>query len=222
MKEYPILFNGEMVRAILDGRKTQTRRVVKHPTIEHVVRVNSYRGKTEFDLIMDNEIGTIVSCPYGVPGDLLWVRETWQGLVSVYDEDLPWSHVAVMHKRRENVVEIGYKADYPNPIDDGGWAVWVPSIHMPRWASRITLRVTDVRVERVQEISHDDATAEGLTQWTHESSGTIHYGITHADVWEKDPRQTFQRLWDSINAARGHGWDVNPWVWVVSFERVTP
>lgn len=205
MREHPILFSSEMVRAILDGRKTQTRRVLK-------MKETNIPPSVPDKFFVTNAL--LANCPYGVPGDLLWVRETWQGLVNVYDDLLPWSHTSPLYRGRENVVEIGYKADYPNPIDDGGWVVWVPSIHMPRWASRITLRVVDVRVERLQEISEEDAQAEGVNPLPSPVSSpeSTWRGLRYVPA--------FAMLWNDINAARGCGWDVNPWVWVVEFERV--
>lgn len=187
MNEKPILFSGPMVRAILDGRKTMTRRVVKLPP--DAVSVTVDPGGTIFGpgpyIKAGNPDGydyPRIHCPYD-PGDRLWVRETW------------CCYTPMLRNPR-------YKADGHN---DAGWT-WKPSIHMPRWASRITLEVTDVRVERVQEITDDDAKAEGCP--------TV--------GWYDGPRPKlwFSHLWDSINAARGYGWDVNPWVWVVSFRRV--
>lgn len=172
MSERPILFNGEMVRAILEGRKTQTRRVVK-----------------QLDLIQDTDPPafrdaygdwhpTVSRSPYGQPGDRLWVRETW----SLHDTDNP------AYKAGASEGELEYYR-------------WHPSIHMPRKFSRITLEVTGVRVERVQEITPEDAKAEG---------------IEHLYA----PRNAFANLWNSINAKRGYSWESNPWVWVVDFTRI--
>lgn len=169
-RERPILFSGPMVRALLDGRKTQTRRVV-----------NPQPATSS-----DGRACGPIRCPYGAPGDTLWVRETWCSY-------MPGS--------------VRYRADGHN---DAGWT-WRPSIFMPRWASRLTLRVYGVRVERVQQITQADARAEGVV----DTSGA--WGdLTDTD--RAGPRGAFEALWNSINAERGFGWDVNPWVWVVSFE----
>lgn len=222
VKERPILFSGEMVRAILDGRKTQTRRVVKPKANEKWLDwITDKNGNRLYDsngnkrLLISSENGKEISCPYGVPGDLLWVREThyrWTGCGA---------------PPRANFNRDRCYVDHPEllAMSRSGQIVSVPSIHMPRWASRITLRVVDVRVERVQAISEGDAKAEGVTAWPGQFEGQTYYQDYSKEDWNV-PQHTaagsFRTLWDSINAARGFGWDANPWVWVVSFERVTP
>ena len=211
MAERPILFSSPMIRALLDGRKTQTRRVVKLFDGNHADKAGCFRRG------YDEEPGewmqyaaagawVPVRVPYAV-GDTLWVRETWAG-----DEDCGCV----------------YRADHPTAdlkrgdLDEGEQQIrrWNPSIFMPRWASRLTLLVTDVRVQRVQEISEEDARAEGLVRWTDPPRvPDVHYGIAHADVWEMDPRKTFARLWDSINAKRAP-WASNPWVFAITFEKI--
>ena len=193
MKERPILFSGPMVRALLDGRKTQTRRGVKEwrPVPGH--------GPVPRDLVVTpSGFSYRSTCPYGQPGDRLWVRETWGislcgNRVSLSPEAWPdgWP-----------VDRLRYAADGY----DFGSSTKRPSIHMPRWASRITLEVTDVRVQRLFEISEDDAKAEGadIEKWQ---------VITHVGA--------FHLLWDSINAKRAP-WASNPFVWVVSFKRINP
>ena len=176
-KERPILFNGKMVQSILDGRKTQTRRVIKPQPVSNPFPLQR--------------------CPYGVPIDLLWVQETWVK----WDAGIAYLADCLNRHGVESEDSKRCRLDYG--------VIWKPSIHMPRWASRITLRVTDVRVERVQEISEADAQAEGVSAWHDTNNGTVY-------------RPEFRTLWDSINAARGFGWDANPWVWVVEFERVQP
>lgn len=184
MKERPILFSGSMVRAILDGRKTQTRRVVTNA-----------RPYTATDNGIDILWATgSLRCPYGQPGDRLWVRETWCLRPEGY----------------------GYRADN-NP--DNNPLKWGPSIHMPRWASRITLEVTGVRVERVQDISEEDARAEGIRA-TRLSHGSVVY---HTDSYPTpniygSAQERFVNLWHSINTPRGYPWESNPWVWVVAFK----
>ena len=177
------MFTGAMVRAILDGRKTQTRRVIKPWTMR----------------LIDDVPAMLLECPYGVPGDRLWVRETWCHIGS--------------HSGPEtcgkSVQDVRYRADRTEGY------VWSPSIFMPRWASRITLEVTGVRVQRVQEISEEDAMAEGaflnVCDWWEFGNGFR---------GEKTPIGAYRSLWDTINFKRGFGWSVNPWVWVVEFRRV--
>lgn len=214
--ERPILFSSEMIRAILDGRKTQTRRVVKpQPLQEHNLWWDddgdpgdgSYLGVAVHECDEKGGSPEYIPCPYGVPGDRLWVRETFQCDPASYE--------------RHDTEKVFYQATMPP-----GLKHLRPSIFMPRWASRITLEVTGVRVERVQEISEKDAVGEGLYVWQQDEDPDgqydprTHYGIKIGDVWETDPRFTFRRLWDSINVKRGFGWDVNPWVWVVEFKRL--
>ena len=181
MKERPIIFSGEMVRAILDGRKTQTRRVIK-PQPDHI---HTFQKGILLPQIGDKEI----RCPYGQPGDRLWVRETWAKNNPVLD------------------AKVCYRADLMSP--DLG-KPWKPSIYMPRWASRITLEIVNVRVERVQEITEADVIAEGIGAFT------LARGVL-SDA-PPDPRWKFIELWNSINANRGYGWEINPWVWVIEFK----
>lgn len=186
MKERPILFSGPMVRALLAGTKTQTRRVVKpQPAGEWAVP-----GKT--------------ACPYGQPDDRLWVRETWM--------DLQGTGVQLASKSR-----YAYGAD----TIAGSWddecriaygLKWKPSIHMPRAACRITLEITGVRVERLQDISADDARAEGCPDKPVP-------GAEQASV-DAFARQWYGDLWEQINGPGS--WDANPWVWVVEFRVMKP
>lgn len=176
MRDLPILFSAPMVRAILDGSKTQTRRVAKE-----------FDGLRDLDKILarfPNQNG----CRYGQPGDRLWVRETW-----AEHPDYPDARRAI------------YRADAGSEYDAERWR---PSIHMPRWACRIELEVTGVRVERLQSISEADARAEGVE------------GDSHPGAFVGTCRGNFARLWESINGAGS--WDANPWVWVVEFRRVSP
>jgi len=227
IKERPVLFNAPMVRAILDGRKTMTRRVVKNsPLAKNAERVLSYHGKTEFDFILPNGSGHIVPCPYGEPGERLWVRET-VSLQGFYCDDANYpplqGRVAAECPVDARMTGIAiYKADGAKrtvrclaPMVEGN-CHWRPSIHMPRWASRLTLEITDVRVERVQDISEKDAIAEGILEWTKSfrESGTYHPN-GQLDAY---PSTAFLRLWDEINGEGAA--KENPWVWVVSFKRV--
>jgi hypothetical protein len=182
MKERPILFSGPMVQAILDGQKTQTRRVVNEkwlPIIEECLRVN---GKWAWSTI-DHDLTT----PYGQVGDRLWVRETFSEL-----------HEGV-----------AYRATAPNACLKN--TKWKPSIFMPRWASRITLEITDVRVERLKDITEDGAVSEGVKYY-------IASGAKQAP--EMSMVAQFSELWNSINEKRGYGWDTNPFVWVIEFKKL--
>lgn len=211
MAERPILFSGEMVRAILDGRKTQTRRVMKPKANEKWLDwITDKNGNRLYDsngdkrLLISSENGKEISCPYGAPGDLLWVRETWVE----WDAGIAYRADTLDRNGVESADNKRCRLDYG--------VKWKPSIHMPRKASRITLRVTDVWVERVQEISEADARAEGTTPLPSAVSSpeSKWLGLRYTPA--------FAMLWNDINAARGYGWDANPWVWVVSFEKVTP
>ena len=202
MKEHPILFNTEMVRAILDGRKTQTRRLVKPQPPDKTPNGTLYDSfqKTTlpvtegYDLTayIDNPL-YIGKCPFGQIGDQIWVRETWND----YANDIPLGYILYkadmpMHwnaKDTEHGEDIDLKAEDFK---------WKPSIHMPREASRINLEITDIRVEIVRSITYIEAKAEGIN---------YERGYT-------DPRDAFKYLWDSIYK----NWNDNPWVWVVEFK----
>ncbi|MCH0754243.1 hypothetical protein [Pseudomonas aeruginosa] len=210
MKERPILFNDQMVRAILDGRKTVTRRVMKYqPHEDASVTVGNYNvtvvdrhgeqqpGPEAFGAWWsDGERGCI--CPHGEPGDRLWVREAWAADAQVD---------AIAPSDLSQGEPIWYPADLSvrqtgcSMISKGRVR---PSIHMPRWASRILLEITAVRVERLHDLSDPGALAEGV------SHNEMHSGDSLVDV--------FARLWEST----GGDWAANPWVWVVEFKRVTP
>lgn len=212
-KESPILFNTEIVRAILDGRKTQTRRVAAkgewsdlHPD------VNGYTGEfNEREFVFcegDNtwlvgstsggSFGLDNVSPHGNVGDRLWVKESYRFRSGA--DNLRPSQLAPHIVGVEPVwYEAGWQTlDYPNQPP----GKLRPSIHMPRWASRITLEITDVRVERVQDISEEDAVAEGIA------------------LGDDEIIPTFRKLWDSINGKGPHNWDANPWVWVYEFRKL--
>ena len=195
MKEKPIIFNAKMVQAIRDRRKTQTRRIISNSLAQNHISGN---GTSIFD-----------KCPYGQPGDHLWVRETF-GILQPTHADSIGQSIDPFPVFRANGDEA--PAWDEGPFEFSGWK---PSIHMPRWASRITLEVISVRVERVQDISEEDAEAEGCET---ERIPYLHNGqIVQMDI--RSPRAVFSVLWDSINAKRGYSWDSNPWVWVVEFAR---
>lgn len=220
MREKPILFSGPMVRAILDGRKTQTRRAVKpQPSFR---QSHEWRGRTVRDcesrgwVWKDHDFGDgdavhaapgsemAALCPYGQPGDRLWVRETWAKRDDCVDGGLKAKHY--LHFRASYNGHLGSEWHY--------YGHWRPSIHMPRWASRITLDIVSVRVERLNDISEADAIAEGLTSEGGAWSVTDGYWCSRC----VDPRHTYEKLWEHINGVGS--WTRNPWVWVVEFQIV--
>lgn len=183
-KERPILMSGLMVWAILVRRKTMTRRVIPWTDPEHHMpwRVGGAHWQDGDEML---------PCRYGKVGDRLWVRETW-GLLDTQPEDGP-RHAT-----------IGYRADGDDEAPNGRHQLWRPSIFMPRWACRIVLEITEVRVERLQQITEADARLEGITT-----------------VFPLNPTcGEFRLLWEKLNAKRGFGWDANPWVWVITFKRL--
>lgn len=220
MRERPILFSAPMVRAILEGRKTQTRRVVKLQPASGV-RLSPFVPSG-----LEDGHGYGLNCPYGVPGDRLWVREThwrftgcppaWDGFVSPPSGNPYYARAYLGDpKLDDNLVSAGA-------------AVIVPSIYMPRWASRILLEITEVRVQRLHEISEDCAVAEGVdtSPLTHEDINDIPKGIVRDVAWalgvgsRPSAKLAFQFLWDDLNDKRGFGWATNPWVWAITFRRV--
>jgi hypothetical protein len=256
MKERPILFSGPMVRALLDGSKTQTRRVMKK---------QPYISRTNPPQFSDVEVGDIFICPdylpttpvrssvivecksigtyhcmgqkefaekhspYGVPGDHLWVRETAKCGYRSEQPPANTGRIGVDFKAgggTDREYTLDRRDEYPwfpsRSHNADGTIRWTPGIHMPRWASRITLEITDVRIERLQNISEADAIDEGIRQhserfgWVNECQ--LPDGKRHFD---SSAYGMYRQLWDSLNAARGYGWDVNPWVWVIEFKRVT-
>ena len=208
MAEKPILFNTEMVRAILDGRKTQTRRIIKGlPLYEPYFEEDEGRG-----FLMDSEDGQFYALEVFSnikPGDVLYVRETFCGYYLPSVERWPEGH---MHYE--------YKASNPNgnkrpmgPEFDDDWEVrpWRPSIHMPKEAARLFLRVTGVRCERLQEITSGEAVAEGIQSNLRSPSEAADALIAFEALWNNTVRQDAMKRW---------GWNANPWVWVIEFERI--
>ncbi len=232
MKERPIIFSGEMVRAILAGRKTQTRRVIKtipcqcgvwlpyelSNTTPEGFQTIGHSGRWSCESCSNEAI----KCPYGIPGDRLWCRESfsiidhdfgeWDKSLGVPLSWLVFYYSNLSEKWRNPPIDelksISKKYGTANTVG-GPYDKKRPSIHMPRWASRITLEIKNIRVERVQDISEEDAKAEGVLPslaWI--GSENMKY------------RAAFAGLWNSINAKRGFGWDVNPWVWVAEFKKI--
>lgn len=214
MTEKPILFSGAMVKAIMEGRKTQTRRVIKlsDGSLCDDDDIPAHDNWDTVDYIMDFSktypYWKQLDCPYGKAGDTLWVREKWQG----QEGGGQWWHEIKEHREL-------YNWAWTNPVEPAYDAVpprWLPSIHMPRMACRITLEVVKVRVERVQDIDNHQSWWEGipcLEDWPVDLKPH-----NPQRVGWPEARDVFAHLWDSINAGRGYGWDVNPWVWVVEFK----
>ena len=238
IKERGIIFNGEMVRAILSGSKTQMRRVIKSPatTLQNngtnciVYREAGDPWYKDYVFSMRGHSGVwndytlpqfLALCPFGQVGDRLWVRETFR-----------------VHSRATDVATIAYKASERQswtqqvarvPIElctkQVSPEAWTPSIHMPRWASRITLEITDIRVERLNDISEADAINEGLIKEAYDwrSSEFPMANVAYRTYLESErryssPKQCYQSLWESIYGQ--DSWQSNPFVWVVEFKRV--
>ncbi len=218
ISERPILFSAPMVQAILNGRKTQTRRILK----SRWFKISEDSGHLRFDPDSDSDNGrSLAGCgpfdpknlesqrhacsfnPYGQAGDRLWVRETWRELGSVQRAD---GKIGVGTNFYRNLI---YRADgheYDGP--------WRPSIYMPRKASRITLEIINIRVEQLQEITREDAAAEGMSFL---DSSTGRHQMCDG---ESAAQYMFQTRWDSLNAKRGYSWESNPWVWVIEFKKL--
>ena len=246
VKERPILFNGEMVRAILEGRKTQTRRVVKpqlgtdpYDKFIHVESIDPGEWYYWWDVMKYNVSGgqiyrdtdqeyQEIKNPYGKPGEQLWVRETFADVNTGNGPAIIWRADGCIHYCVDDAYPVEYER-YPKMdfcmwvndlLNDEPEHRWRPSIHMPRWASRIQLEIVDVRVEQVQDISERDMVAEGIAlkdsdyEWNRRDrySQEQFFGLNLAQHWID--------LWNSINEKRGYGWDVNPWVWVVEFRMI--
>lgn len=198
--ERGMIFNSEMVRAILDGRKTQTRRPIKFPFKDRNLGCELSGNELAGDL----SAGKYLNSPFGKPGDRIWVRETFQGPLFDFDQMDAYCKDSAPFEKAQFCV---YKADgKPAPeffdADDNLHCCWRPSIHMPRWASRILLEITDVRVERLNAITESEAEAEGITD--------TGFGDLLVDG--------YRYLWKSIYGEEN--WNANPWVWVIKFKRV--
>ena len=224
MAERPILMSAPMVRATLAGTKTQTRRVAVKTSRPDVVVPTDF-DKEECLLEIENKhSGRRVwkPCPYGRPGDRLWVREAW---CPIYPQD--------PHYNGGHPIGIDYKASHSRDsdqwrvMDDLGTRRWKPSIHMPRWASRVLLEITAVRVEQLQDISEADSLAEGINCYPFrpDDGFPVCDGYTHKQddgtcgLWPT-AREAYKDLWEQINGAGK--WDTNPWVWVIEFRRLQP
>lgn len=240
MKSRPILFSAPMVRALLDGSKTQTRRICKNKIYSNGFHFDGHEILCHNDYLppsatlMDVKRGGIqytTSChegwefesPYGQPGDRLWVRETWA--IASKATDLVKVYYAASEKQSHTEFHKYFPVELANNMLPT-WPKYRPSIHMPRWASRVTLEITGVRVERLQDISRNDAVAEGV-DWktcpTHQTMQSLNaqlaarkFGMSAHYEAEIDYIAGYHKLWESINGAGS--WDANPWVWVIEFK----
>ncbi|SVJ72236.1 morphogenetic protein [Klebsiella pneumoniae] len=210
MKERGMIFNGEMVRAILDGRKTQTRRPIKWKQTRFT-EIGEREDGSKWPWSEDAEHACEFwhPCPFGAVGDRIWVRETFCTV-----DDTQYGGEKWVDYRATPKFEASHLAGWDCAPNDAEALKWRPSIHMPRWASRILLEITNVRVERLNAISQEDAQAEGmeLTGWRPTYSDPDSGGEVMT------PYDNFAELWSSIYGAEN--WQANPWVWVIEFKRV--
>ena len=228
-KERPILFSGPMVRAILEGRKSQTRRLLRvpdHPAVADWVLDSEYRAaaRAHSEAVADQYVSTFphgrVRCPYGVPGDRLWVRETF---CTCYDGQEAYEVIYAADNTRRGFSTASNATD-----DQLDWLERSmtthgergrPAIHMPRWACRLVLEVTASRVERLQDISEDDARAEGCEQKRYLVNPFKTGALRARFSGEVSTfKESYALLWDSLNAKRSP-WASNPWVWAITFRR---
>lgn len=225
MTERPILFSAPMVKAILEGRKTKTRRLVRiqppNGYIPQIIPLLRSNDKKIFYWDNGDSFSPPFACPYGTVGNRLWVRETWK-LVPETAYHLSEGVLQTINPSDPHEAAI-YKCGWER---SPGGVPWKPSIFMPRWASRITLEITDIKVERLQDITEEDAIAEGI----HLCAGIDEEGYTHGYHWGpvsdaellfNSAADAYRKLWDSINGQKpGKTWQDNPWVWVIEFRRI--
>jgi hypothetical protein len=220
MKERPILFSGSMIRQILAGNKTQTRRVIKFPSGDSginfpmAVKIDGcYEWIFWSTALFNNrdftqkayKCGDGIKCPYGQPGDQLWVRETW------------WINPNDITTQCKDFVI--YRQEYSGPKPRLGW---LSPIFMPRWACRLILEITNINVERLQDIRPRDCLAEGIEDDVCLMSNEPVSKPIPYEIAIKIARNRFQELWDSLNTKRGYPWSSNPWVWKIEFKVVKP
>ena len=205
MREHPIIFSGPMIRAILEGRKTMTRRLAKNAP-ENWGQVTKMSNPGSFMLHFNRGVKQ-VQCPYGQPGDHLWVREAWRetGVISA-----PYAYRAIdepltLVGESGSMLALKYR--------------WRPSIHMPRKASRLILEITDIRIEWLRDISEEDSRAEGVIDLG-ENWDPFQFKVPDTECSGSSPRAAFFSLWDSIHKSSGHRFVDNPTVWVITFEVV--
>ena len=230
MKERPILMNGAMVRAVLDGSKTQTRRIVKK------VGLAAPAPQSVIDGAATYAGGMVAHCPYGQPGDRIWVRETWGVISHAWDEAcnlIDWAPDRPATAISEMPFGQGYYSGHVIYAADGAFewsgdddgdgdprSAWHPSIHMPRRASRILLEIVSVLVERLQDISDADIVAEGIDmEALAESQDRYDIVCKGSDA---SGRATERTAWRDLWESTGGDWDANPWCWAITFKRVAP
>jgi hypothetical protein len=237
MRERGIIFNAEMVRAVLSGSKTQTRRIITPQPFDrswsrHDHQIEIASGRAELGDEIDGLLAYTKSsggtwhakCPFGQPGDRLWVRETFMDLTGTGIESTTGQFEGYAYRTDTPA------GSYGDMVRKDYGLKWTPSIHMPRKASRITLEITGVRVERLNSINENDAMAEGLAEISKDGR-TYKYGIPDRDgypgtddcgwpwhEWERYPISAYCKLWSSIYGEES--WQANPWVWAIEFKRV--
>jgi hypothetical protein len=224
VKERPIIFSADMVRAILDGRKTQTRRVVK-PQPDHCHRDIVGRpepwDKKDWERLLPQLGEKEIRCPYGQPGDMLWVREMFH-----HDQE----HNRVFYRAdMDTDGTVPYLVDGSGGLGGGVGNAridrWKSPRYMPRWASRLTLKLTDVRVERLQDIGEEDARTEGVDwaspEFIDDPPDEDPREVGYPSAGASFARDNFRRLWDTLHR-KEHHWEDNPWVWALTFDRLEP
>lgn len=214
-KMRPVLMNAFSINAILKSRKRQTRRVIRpQPGMFFTTFSKLEIFKSVLHAIYKD--GAMVRCPYGNVGDRLWVRETWaaeRGYNNLAPRDIEGQYASI-----ENV-DLWWRADHASDRRlDAKPGKWRPSIFMPRWASRITLEITDIRIERVQDISEADAIVEGVSDARMFLPGEFEVEPAQKKTGLSLPVWRFMHLWNSINGKRGYDWPSNPWVWIIEFK----
>jgi len=223
IKERPILFSTDMVQALLAGRKTQTRRIIKPQPEKAAYGKVNWKGR---ELTLNSFSN---HSPYGQVGDLLWVREgfhldkndqfcdessthdTFTYKADHYHRDV--KRIGVNYDNIDLCTEGWYDTDYPEETK------WRPSIHMPKVAARLWLKVINVKVERLDAISDEDAIAEGIAKPPSDETGVHYKNYHHPDFFMITPKYSFKTLWEAING--NESWDANPWLWVVEFEELS-
>lgn len=224
MADKPILFSGSMVRALLDGRKTQTRRVLNPQPFNNVEGFQKvFADPPYFEALYSDNKPVSGAFQDGTPypkikyavGDRLWVREAWRPVILSFNpQPLAVTYDADVQTNRRRWADVPREWTMPKQAAKGN----VPSIHMPRWASRLTLIVTDVRVQRLQGIGEDDAVDEGVFQVSMSEDGrSVGWKANYTAKARLSARMAFRDLWDSLNAKRGYGWDQNHWVAAYTF-----